>query len=100
MMQGDSYGIPIEILNSKGEIVTADDVSDVEIVFGTIRKTYKKGEVKYANKKFIFPLTQEESFQFPSSVKAQVRVVWHNGEVEGVFLGQVDVVTSLSKGVL
>ena len=100
MMQGDSYGIPVEIRNSKGEVVTAADVSDVEIVVGGLRKSYKKGEVKYSDNKFIFPLTQEETFRFSGSVKAQVRVVWPSGDVDGVFLGNVEVATSLSKEVL
>lgn len=103
MMQGDSYGLPIEILNSDGSVVTADDVADVEITIGTLIKTYSAGEIAFdaASGKWIFPLTQEETFRFPAArVKGQVRVVWLSGGVEGTPLGTINVMESLSKEVL
>lgn len=101
MMQGDSYGLSIEILNADDAAVTPDDVSDVEVAIGYLRKTYASGEVTYADGKWNFPLTQEETFKLPAArVKAQVRVVWANGDVEGTVLDPVNVRESMSKEVL
>ena len=101
MMQGDSYGLRIEIKNESEEAVTPDDVSDVEITVGFFRKTLAKGKVLYSDGVWIFPITQEESFKLPSTrVKAQVRVVWKNGGVEGTSLDDIRVKESLSKVVL
>lgn len=101
MMQGDSYGIPIEITKEDGTVVTSSDVSDVEITIGSIKKSMKKGSVSFSDGMFVFPITQSETFSLiPSAVKAQVRVVWANGDVEGVDLGEIRVKESMSKEVL
>lgn len=101
MMQGDSYGLKIEILNADGVAVTSDDVSDVEITVGFIRKTYAKGEIIYSDGLWIIPLTQEETFKLPATrVKAQVRVVWKDGFVEGASLDEIRIHESISKVVL
>ena len=103
MMQGDSYGIPIEIKQNDGTPVLDTDVANVEIAIGHIVKTSKDGGVVFDtdNQKWVFILTQEESFKLPAStVKAQVRVVWPSGYIEGVSLGYIDVEESQSKEVL
>ncbi len=101
MMQGDSYGLKISI-SSNSKKVTPDDVSDVEITVGIIRKTYTKGEVLYeSGQGWIVSLTQDETFKLPAArVKAQVRVVWKDGSVEGASLGEIRVDESISKVVL
>ena len=101
MMQGDSYGLRIEILNADGVAVTSDDVSDVEITIGFIRKTYANREIVYSDGLWIIPLTQEETFKLPATrVKAQARVVWNDGFVEGASLGEIRIYESISKVVL
>lgn len=101
MMQGDSYGLKVNILNSVDEVVKPDDVSDVEITIGSLSKTYKKGEVTNDGNLWIFPITQEESFKLPvSRIKAQVRVMWKDGTIEGKSLGEIYVAESISKEVL
>lgn len=101
MMQGDSYGLKIEILNADGVAVTPDDISDVEITVGFIRKTYARGEIIYSDGLWIIPLTQEETFKLPAArVKAQVRVVWSDGFVEGASLDEIRIHESISKVVL
>ena len=103
MMQGDSYNLKVEILNKDKTPVIPDDVSDVEITVGSLRKTYANNEVTYNEGlgKWLFPLTQEETFNFtPARVKAQVRVVMKSGIVEGVPLGTINVLESISKEVL
>lgn len=103
MMQGDSYNLEIEILDADGVAVTDSEVLDVEITIGFLRKTYAKHEVTYSEAlgKWLFPITQEESFKLPATgVKAQVRVAWNTGGVEGVSLGCVHIDESTSKEVL
>lgn len=101
MMQGDSYGLKIEILNADGVAVTPDDISDVEITVGFIRKTYTNVEIFYSDGSWVIPLTQEETFTLPATrVKAQVRVMWKDGLVEGASLGEIRVHESISKVVL
>lgn len=101
-MQGDSFGIEITIQTENG-VIAPPDVADVEITIGRIRKTYSNHELSFegGNGNWVFPLTQEESFQMPSThVKAQVRVMWPDGTVEGVSLGVINIYESISREVL
>jgi len=101
MMQGDSYGLEIDILNADGQTITSADVSDVEITIGSLRKTYAEGEVTFEAGKWKFPLSQTETFKMlPAKVKVQLRVKWPNGEVEGCDLGYKNIQESISKEVL
>ena len=102
MMQGDAYSLAIEIKDASDKVIATEDVMDVEITIGHLRKTYKGGSVLFENGMWIFPLTQEETFKFPSTmrVKGQVRVMFKNGVVEGASLGNVCVHESISKEVL
>lgn len=101
MMQGDSYNLGIEILNNAGSPVTPDDVRDVEITIGHLRKTYQESELTYSDGLWFFPIEQEDSFRlWPAAVKAQVRVMWANGVVEGKPIYGVRINESISKEVL
>lgn len=102
MMQGDSYKVPIEILVDDG-ITDASLFDEVEIVIGSMVKTLSSGVVTYDynNKVFLFPVSQKESMNLGSKVKAQVRVKPKNTEnVIGIELGMIDVAKTLSKAVL
>ena len=100
MMQGDSYGLKIEITTEDGTVITDTEVKDVEITVGRISKAMRDG-VHYSNGVWVFPMEQEESFRFPSGyAKVQVRIVWPNGEVEGITLDEMPVDESVSKEVL
>jgi len=101
MMQGDAYCLGIRIENNAGSVLTPEDVRDVEITVGHLRRTYADGALHYYNGLWLFPLSQEESFRFlPAAPKAQVRVVWANGAVEGKPLYGVRIEESISKEVL
>ena len=101
MMQGDSYNLGIRILNNAGNPVTPEDIKDVEITIGHLSKTYLNAQVIFHNGLWLFPLSQRESFGYwPASVKAQVRVVWANGVVEGKPMYGVRIDESMSKEVL
>ena len=101
MMQGDSYSLGISILNNAGSPVTPDDVRDVEITIGHMSKTYRNAQLTFSDGLWLFPLSQKESFKmWPSAVKAQVRVAWANGVVEGKPLYGIRNEESISKEVL
>lgn len=101
MMQGDSYSLGIRILNNAGNPVTPDDIRDVEITIGHLHKTYRNAELTYSDGAWLFPLSQKDTFGYlPAPVKAQVRVVWANGVIEGKPLYGVRVDESISKEVL
>ena len=101
MMQGDSYGVAIDIFNAEKIAITAADVSDVEVTIGFIRKSYSTGGVTYEHDRWLVHLAQEDTFSIlPSKVKVQIRVKWPDGSVEGVDLGYKNIQESLSKEVL
>ena len=101
MMQGDAYLLGIRILNNAGSVVTPTDVADVEITIGHIKKKYSDAAISFHNGLWMFPLSQKETFGYmPASPKAQVRVKWANGVVEGKALYGVRVDESMSNEVL
>jgi len=101
MMQGNACYLGISILNSAGTTVEPVDVQDVEITIGNLKKTYLREELSYSGGLWLFPLSQGETFaQRPGNVRAQVRVAWANGVVEGCVLPGVYLDESISKEVL
>lgn len=101
MMQGNACYLGISILNSAGVTVEPVDVQDVEITIGNLKKTFLREELTYSGGLWLFPMSQGETFaQRPGSVRAQVRVAWANGVVEGCMLPGVWMDESISKEVL
>lgn len=101
IMQGDAYDLGIEIFDDNGNQVLPDDVSDVEIVLGHMTKTYANNEIKYGEDCWLFPMSQEDSFRLMASKpKAQVRIKWKTGEVDGAKIDMSSVDESSSKEVL
>ena len=101
MMQGDAYLLGINILNNAGMPVTPADVADVEITIGHLKKKYSAAELSFNNGIWMFPLTQKETFGcMPASPKAQVRIKWANGVIEGKPLYGIRIDESVSKEVL
>lgn len=101
MMQGDSYNLGFTVTNNAGSIVTPDDVIDIEITIGHLCKTFSSGKVTYSGGRWFFPLSQAETFSFwPKAPKAQIRVKWNNGVVEGKEVYGVRIHESISKEVL
>lgn len=101
MMQGDAAYFGIRLFNNAGSPVTPEDLQDLEITFGHLRKTYRRAQLLYDNGLWLFPLSQRESLSFwPGPVKGQVRLLWRNGVVEGAPLYGCRVTESLSREVL
>lgn len=101
MMQGDSYRLGFTVLNNAKSVVTPSDIKDMEITIGHIRKTYRNAQIVFKEGKWLFPISQEESFGYwPKAVKAQIRIMWANGIVEGKPIHGVRINESISKEVL
>lgn len=101
MMQGDSYNLGFKVLNNAGVPVIPDDIRDMEITIGHLRKTYAKGQLTFNDGRWFFPLNQGETFGCtPMATKAQIRILWINGVVEGKPIHGLRVNESISKEVL
>lgn len=101
MMTGDSYTIPIKITTPLG-IANKDTFSDVEIMFGNVRKTLANGDIKYDEERqfFLIPFTQKETFRFGQNTDMQIRVKFMDGSVIGIPIKKYDFEKSMSKVVL
>lgn len=101
LMQGDARSLYIELLKPGDVVVTPEDVADVEITLGLLTKTYRKGQLSFADGVWVFPLSQRETMALKATVQnAQVRVRWPTGEVEGVFLARLYIDETLSRRVI
>ncbi len=101
IMQGDQYAVPFAITGRNGDPVTAEDISALEVVIGTLRKTTPEVTYNAETGMWDFPLTQAESFALEAKPeKAQLRVKFPDGSVIGTNAGLVLVVPSASREVL
>ena len=100
MMQGDACLLGIRILNNAGAAVTPADVAEVEITIGQMKKKYSDAALSFRDGVWLFPLSQRETFGHFGPQKAQVRLKWANGIVEGASLGGVRLEESISREVL
>lgn len=99
IMQGDAYKIPVTI-TSRGENLDVNLVDSIEMAVGSLIKAYP-GELEYADEKWFFPVSQEETFALPAFQQpVQVRVKFNTGEVIGAKIGSLFVESSHSKEVL
>lgn len=101
MMQGDACYLGIRIENNAGSPVTPADIREVEITIGETRRSFRQSELTYADGLWFFPLDQGDTFSCPPGpVKAQVRILWANGTLEGAPLYGITMFESISKEVL
>lgn len=98
MMQGDSYALGFHLKNNSGSTITPLDVADVEITINGKSKTYKSGQIVYGNNLWGYPVGQEDTFRTEAgTVRAEVRVRWNDGTVEGHPVYGVRMNESMSK---
>ena len=101
MMQGDAYSLGFTVLNNAGVPIVPEDILDMEITIGHLRKTYRNSQVTFYEGRWLFPLTQKETFGYwPKAVNAQIRIVWANGVVEGKPIQGLRMNESISREVL
>lgn len=102
MMQGDQFRLPIELsYESDGSPITAEQVQDVEVCVGRVRKTMSDGVSFDSNTgRFYVYLTQNETFTMRNEVAVQARIFFKSGDVLGIKLGIVVFDKSASREVL
>lgn len=101
MFQGDSYSLGIRVLNNAGNPVTPTDIRDLEITIGGLTKSYRGAQLSYHDGLWLFPVSQRETLSvYPGPLRAQVRVAWANGVIEGKSLHGMRMDESISKEVL
>lgn len=102
IMQGDQYAI-VFTGSQDGAPIDLAQIETIEFIVGKLRKTYPGEVTTDADGNFLFPLTQEETFQFKSAQQAaQIRVKFSGADpvVIGTSVEGVRVSDSISKVVL
>ena len=101
ILQGDSYPIPVEILQD-GDIVTPQMVEEVEITIGgDVRKTYTGGSIFYEDEVWYFLLGQEDSFSLSGGYDVLLRLKYTgSGNVVGTKIGKLSVEKAERKEVI
>lgn len=103
IMQGDAYGIPVEV-KLDGQELTEHNVDVIEVCVGKYRKTNTDGGVVWDSEENAWTIlfTQEETFALPIGKAAfQVRIKLKNtDDVIGTKLPPIEVQGSRSKEIL
>lgn len=102
MMQGDQYKLPIELKDDDGSFVTQEEVKDLEVFVGPIRKMLSNNEIEFdpLGNVFYVSLSQKETFMMRGDVSVQARVLFLSGDVVGIDLGKLNFEKATSKVVL
>lgn len=98
ILQGDSYFIGIRI-KVNGEPIDVSEVKKIEFTLGSLKKYYDE-DVKYDDQTFLFPLSQQETFDFQGPQILEVRVKFDDDSVVGKLYGKVNVMYGISSEVI
>ena len=71
--QGDQYLIPFGIKSRIG-VITPENSTDVVIALGEMVKSYSKGEIIFADNKYYFPITKEETLAMNKDATCQIEI--------------------------
>lgn len=103
IMQGDAYPLYITVKTQAGDLLTPDDLAALEVMVGSILKTYPETiSWNVEREKFVMPLTQEETFTLTPGVQGvQARPLTQDGIVRGWRrCGEIAVTKSDSRTIL
>jgi hypothetical protein len=73
--QADQYMIPFTIRHNN-EIVTPERARDVAIVLGDLVKRYSENQLSFADNKWLFPITREETIRMQENAKCQIEIIY------------------------
>lgn len=104
IMQGDQYSITIDI-NFNNEVLDINTVDSIQFQVGDLIKYYKSdgsGQVSYDNENryFVFPLTEEETFNFNGPTSTQIRIKGVDGSIIGQQGESINLIYSNNKEVM
>lgn len=102
MLQGNTYNLPIKLIDIKENIINSDSVSDVVVTIGEIEKKYTNGGLFFDEGKgvWIVRLTEQETFALNKNVKWQLRVLFKDGTIDGTEPKVISVIDSINKTIL
>lgn len=102
MMQGDQFRLPVELKHEDGSFMMREEIKDLEVFVGNVRKTLLEGKVEFEPSENVFYvfLTQKETFLMSGDVPVQARPLFLSGDVIGINLGTINFAKATSKVVL
>lgn len=82
IQQGEQYGLPI-LVKRGSTIITPDLVDKVSVGIGLFVETWPDGDLTFNQEmnRWIFPLTQTQSFVLSGNIQWQVECVLTNGDI-------------------
>lgn len=99
IMQGDSYQKPFTLRTLDGTLITPEMVTALVLSIGNLSRQYP-GDITYADGKWLFPLSQAQTFGMKGMLPVQARVLFQDGSVFGGNGAPVSVLPSVNRGIL
>lgn len=103
ILQGNTYLLPIRVGDCNDNVITADRVTKGQFIFGKYEKFYgEEGEVQWSDElqAFLFPLTEQETFELNGVIKYQARLLLNDGSVSGSVPENYYVYESITKSII
>lgn len=99
IMQGDSYQKPFTLRTLDGTLITPEMVTALVLSIGNLSRQYP-GDITYADGKWLFPLSQAQTFGMKGMLPVQARVLFQDGSVFGGNGAPVSVLPAVNRGIL
>lgn len=99
IMQGDSYQKPFTLRTLDGTLITPEMVTVLVLSIGNLSRQYP-GDITYADGKWLFPLSQAQTFGMKGMLPVQARVLFQDGSVFGGNGVPVSVLPAVNRGIL
>lgn len=99
IMQGDSYQKPFTLRTLDGTLITPEMVTALVLSIGNLSRQYP-GDITYADGKWLFPLSQAQTFGMHGMLPVQARVLFQDGSVFGGNGAPVPVLPAVNRGIL
>ena len=99
IMQGDSYQKPFTLRTLDGTLITPEMVTALVLSIGNLSRQYP-GDITYADGKWLFPLSQAQTFGMHGMLPVQARVLFQDGSVFGGNGAPVPVLPAVNHGIL
>lgn len=104
MKQGNQFYLEFQIEDEGEQILNISSVEKIQFTLGELIKTYdgKSEEVTYDVDNHVFKiwLTENETFEFPSKLSCEARILFQNNTICGTDIGYLDWKPCLKKVVL
>lgn len=99
IMQGDSYQKPFTLRTLDGTLITPEMVTALVLSIGNLSRQYP-GDITYADGKWMFPLSQAQTFGMKGMLPVQARVLFQDGSIFGGNGAPVPVLPAVNRGIL